>query len=280
MNVVLLPHHDLVETYIEEVYTALPTETWEQVIIVSPDHFHTGPTHISPPAETEHGFTLHRDYVEHYLPDTRVKGFMLQNETTEAETDAFVEELLNEELLSLDSGPTLYIFSIDFSHYLPGQIAYVHDLRSQDVLRSRSVEDARSLEVDSPVAVEVLLKLLEEKNEVLEIVKYTNPSKDIGVETFENTTHIFACSRGEFPSESDPSSPHFTRALSIQMFFAHPEEWYEGRTVEDRYLYGYDEVFFSAEQDRVDETDVSIDRAIVINHVKNTITEFTFDYFK
>lgn len=267
-GIVLLPHHLLVKDYIEAMYEALDgrrghAQDWAHIVIISPDHFHAGATHISRPPETEHGFTVHRDYVEQFFPDATVEGFMLQNEATEEEVIAFVDELLTLEA-SYAPDQTLFIFSIDFSHYLPGGIARVHDLRALDILRARDVAAARSLEVDSPVAVEALLRLLVEKNAELTNVENTNPSYDIGVDTFENTTHIFACSKGVV--RSNPR----TRDLTVEMFFAHPRDWYLGRTQEDRYLYGYDATHFDQG---------GTDRAVITNSAKGGIIEFSFDYF-
>ena len=261
-GVVLLPHHLLVEDYIEAMYEALEDVEWKHVVIVSPDHFHTGPTHISPAAETEHGFTIHRDYAAEYFPDATVEGFMIQTDTSEQEVLAFMDELQ-----AFDETSTLFIFSIDFSHYLPGGIAYVHDLYSMDVLGARAIDAARSLEVDSPIAVEILLRLLRAKNVELTNMEYTNPSYDIGVDTFENTTHVFACSSTALELNPERSG----RALTVQMFFAHPREWYLGKTAEDRYLYGVDEMLFNQG---------GSDRAVIVNHFKGTTSKFTFDYFE
>lgn len=263
-GIVLLPHHLLVKDYIEAMYDSLDSQDWQHVVIVSPDHFHTGATHISEPPETEHGFTVHRDLVNEFFPDATVQGFTLQNEATEEEVTAFVQQL--QELESAHAPEsTLFIFSIDFSHYLPGDIAYVHDLHSMDILNARDVAAARSVEVDSPVAVEVLVRLLVAKEAVLTNMLNTNPSRDIEVDTFENTTHVFACSRG-LGSDEAP-----TRDLTVDMFFAHPRDWYLGRTMEDRYLYGTDTAVFDQG---------GTDHAIVTNTAKGSVTEFTFDYFE
>lgn len=262
-GIVLMPHHLVVQDYIEAMYASLSNTSWDHVVIVSPDHFHSGPTHISPSVETEHGFTIHRDYVNQYFPEATVEGYMIQTETSEAEVLDFVQKL---ETIEAQNAPeaTLFLFSIDFSHYLPGGIAHVHDLFSMDVLSGRAIDDARSLEVDSPIAVEILLRLLTDKNEVLTNMRNTNPSYDIGVDRFENTTHVFACStglQGQAPA----------RELTVQMFFAHPRDWYLGLTEEDRYLYGTDESLFDQG---------GTDRAVIVNHAKGETTEFTFDYFE
>ena len=104
-----------------------------------------------------------------------------------------------------------------------------------DILASRSVEEARSIEADCPTALELMLKLLERRDETLNILRNTNPAWDSGLVTADNTTHIFARSATGIP----PSRTVFT-----SMFFAHPQDWYLGKSDEDRYLYGYDEVLW------------------------------------
>lgn len=226
-DIVLLPHHLIVKPIIEDMYEELSDETWPKIIIVSPDHFHQGVSHISAPPETEHGFTIHRDYAASIWPSTPIEGIMIQNEATEDEVNALVDELATED--------ALFIFSIDFSHYQPGDVAHVHDLRSMDILAARSVDEARSIEADCPTALELMLKLLERRDETLHILRNTNPAWDSGLETADNTTHIFARSAFGTPP---------ARAVFTSMFFAHPHDWYLGKSDEDRYLYGYDEVFW------------------------------------
>lgn len=248
-NVVLMPHHLIVERYINEMYGALArAQRPSKIIIISPDHFSTGDDGISTPDEHEHGFTIHRDLVSHYFDKLPVDGYMIRLDASEEDLIALAEKIAKEN--------ALIIFSIDFSHYLDGKIARIHDLMSRDVIESRTVADAQKLEVDSPKAVEVMLRTLELLDEKIVVYKNTNPALDAGIETFENTTHLFAC------SETGAPPP---RLFKTSMYFAHSRDWYLGKTEEDRYLYGYDEMFFN--QGGVDTTKVSTGEAE------------TFDYF-
>jgi hypothetical protein len=178
---------------------------------------------------------------------------MIQTDTTEAEVDELVEELAARD--------ALFIFSVDFSHYLPGDVSYVHDLRSMDVLASRSIDEARSLEVDSPIALEIMLKLLERRGEILNILRNTNPARDADIMTFENTTHVFARSQVGTPP---------ARTVQTLMSFAHPADWYSGKTQEDRYLYGYDSVLW----------DQGGEDHATVKTTGQPDQEFTFEYFQ
>ena len=132
------------------------------------------------------------------------------------------------------------------------------------------VHDSRSLYgSDGKLLNETILMIRHEKNLLftelkslnIEVLRNTNPSLDADVETFENTTHLFACSSDGTPQE---------RQLKTSMFFVHPREWYLGKTMEDRYLFGYDETYFDQE--------LAKDTAVITS--SNGEKEFIeFDYF-
>lgn len=251
-EVVLLPHHSVVEDYILELYASVDADGFEKIIVISPNHFLYGSEAIAEPSPNEHGYWLHEAWAQSVFPDVPIEGWMLLPDASSETLAEFAAELAQEE-------NALLVFSIDFSHYLPGEIAYVHDVRSIDVIESRSTPLANTLEVDSPSAVELLLRVLEEKNLTLDVLKNTNPSLDTDYDTFENTTHLFGCSREGEPDE---------REVWTQMFYAEPREWYLGLTEEDRYLYGTDESFFDQG---------GSDRAVILRD--GVSEELTFDYF-
>lgn len=253
-SLVLLPHHLLVEPLMRDVYESIQNQTPEKIIVVSPNHFHEGDAPVAKATATEHGFAVHEDLIREYFEEEiPVEGWMINVGSSSEELTQFAK--------TLETENSLVIFSVDFSHYLPGEIAYVHDALSADVIASRSIEDAKNLEVDSPESVEVMLRLAEALNLKMEVLRNTNPSLETNYETFENTTHIFACSTEGVPPP---------RQLQTSMYFKENREFYEGKTAEDRYLYGYDEVFF--------ESGESHDKAI-IEHVDGRYEELSFDYF-
>ncbi|MFA5792770.1 MAG: AmmeMemoRadiSam system protein B [Candidatus Gracilibacteria bacterium] len=281
-QIVLMPHHLLVESIIKDMYESLAVNDWENVVIVSPDHFYAGKSHISPATEEEHGFTVHRDFVKDFWPEANVEGYMIKTNATEAEITDFVKTLVN-------NTSTLFVFSVDFSHYLPGDVAKIHDLRSIDIIRTGDLtsflgEGTGTIEVDSPKTIEVMLRLLDAQNQKMLIQRNTNPALDTGIKTFDNTTHVFACSGASqaVPLGTSTSSADIsTRTLHTTMYFAHPKEWYAGKTEEDRYLYGYDEVFFDQAGKTIGTTGTMLtkDTVIVKDIFTGTEQKFEFDYF-
>jgi hypothetical protein len=231
-EIFLLPHHMLVQEYIEEMYKSMPADT-QKIIVISPNHFGTGQFTVMPVDEEELGYTPHRDFAKQYFPDAEIEGWMIRVDAQEPELLWLTEKLAAE----AQNENSIFIFSVDFSHYLPAEISLVHDLRSIDIIESRSIAAAASVEADSPLAVELMLRLLEARDLSMDVLKNTNPALDTNSPaSFENTTHIFACSQDAEP---------FPRQLNTTMYFAEPQEFYLGLTEEDRYLYGYDETFFS-----------------------------------
>lgn len=253
-SLVLLPHHLLVEPLMRDVYESIQSQTPEKIIVVSPNHFHEGDAPVAKATATEHGFTVHEDLIREYFGENvTVEGWMINVGSS--------SEVLTQFAKTLETENSLVIFSVDFSHYLPGKIAYVHDALSADVIESRSIEDAKKLEVDSPESVEVMLRLAEALNLKMKVLRNTNPSLETDYETFENTTHIFACSTEGIPP---------ARQVKTSMYFKEAREFYEGKSMEDRYLYGYDDVFFDTGEEK--------DRA-VIEYGNGEKEEMTFDYF-
>jgi len=231
-QILLLPHHKLVETRIDAVLDVWPAHGIQKIIVLSPNHFLQGWAPIEPSNEKEHGWTLYRDKLSERYPHAELEGKMVRVGAPQVALEELVTELENE----LENPETRLVVTVDFSHGLPGDIAELHDLRSEDVLKALDAPATLTLEVDSPELLYVLTRLAQETNEGIKIVDHTNPSLDSGISTFENTTHFYACL---LPNDTIP-----TRTLNVHMDFAHPRAFYEGKTLEDRYLYGYDSVEF------------------------------------
>ncbi|MBI2463661.1 hypothetical protein HYV57_01765 [Candidatus Peregrinibacteria bacterium] len=202
---------------------------FKKVIIISPNHFSQGRKNILPTNEKEHGFTIHRDFVRNALGnEITIEGWMLRNTASPQELEIFAKKISDQN--------ALVIFSIDFSHYLPGPISLVHDLLARDIIESASLSDISKLEVDSTASVELMVRLAALKNETIKILRNTNPSLESGIETFENTTHLFGCSLKKNPTP---------RKIKTTFYLTKEKSWYLGKTEEDRYLFGYDEIFFN-----------------------------------
>lgn len=259
----LMPHHLIVRSVIEKMYQVIKIaaennspanktnkatnnffneqtiniippqkNAFKKVIIVSPNHFSQGRENILPANEKEHGFTIHRDFVKNALlnkipveNEIPIEGWMLRNTASSRELQTFAEKISKQN--------ALVIFSVDFSHYLPGPISLTHDLLAKDIIESKNIDDISKLEIDSTASIELMLRLARLQNETIKILRNTNPSLESDIETFDNTTHLFGCSLKENPK---------LRKIKTTLYLTHEKGWYLGKTEEDRYISGYDEI--------------------------------------
>jgi AmmeMemoRadiSam system protein B len=150
-QVLILPHHELVSQKVADTYTSLP-KSYDRVVLIGPDHqnqascpivfplsgFQTYAGPLLPDSQllsqlksqticpqdslfmTEHSLALHMPFIRHYLPDAQIVPLMLS-----PIQDFESLSRLSDHLSGLDN--TLFIISIDFSHYLS-----IHDTRLRD----------------------------------------------------------------------------------------------------------------------------------------------------
>lgn len=86
----------------------------------------------------------------------------------------------------------LLIASVDFSHYLPYQLADIHDEDSIKALTNMTLTDPNQIEVDSPQTIYALIQFAKNakaKNFVL--FDHTNSAKLVGSSDAESTSHVF-----------------------------------------------------------------------------------------
>jgi len=184
---VVLPHHLLVEDYMEDFYTEVAErvdgDSIESIILISPNHFGYGfhaiqttdawstedgrpgldletieflaensPVAIEPlQFEKEHGITVHFPFLQDHFPNANVIPLTVKNK---------IPETMLEQFLSVfdDVGfeNTLVIASIDFTHYVAEEVAVRNDERTvewlenlpQTIQLEEIVELAVSLDAD------------------------------------------------------------------------------------------------------------------------------------
>lgn len=172
----VVPHHLLAEDVIDSFFQYLSELNIENIVILSPDHFDasvlTGNSFIGVDYEDEtfldcpinetildsinklnlalninavssdHGVSNLIPYIRKYLPESRVLPLLISPRTTSEEMDELIQ-IINE-----NSVNTVVIASVDFSHYLPREVAEFHDIKSISALIEFRENDFPSLEVD------------------------------------------------------------------------------------------------------------------------------------
>lgn len=150
---VILPHHLLVENYIDEVYQQISSPDIKRIILISPNHFLYGRSYIQSTEDTklydgidldldyiknleektpleaeitdfkkEHGIYNHLMYIDGYFPNAKVVPIIIKGKTPQKILDPLVTEILKNY-----SEDTLIIISVDFSHYTDEKIALDND---------------------------------------------------------------------------------------------------------------------------------------------------------
>ena len=175
----ILPHHLLVQNYIDQFYEKLAKENpeTENILIVSPNHigyglnymqttnnFDTFPLAIQPILDTtkiqqlldkttlhlksksfekEHGIFLHLKYLKKYFPDAKLIPIILKIGTPQDRMDRLIETLFD----TLPAG-TLIIASIDFTHYENEEIAVKNDERTINWLKELKTIPPKTIRLD------------------------------------------------------------------------------------------------------------------------------------
>lgn len=245
VKAVIVPHHLLVEPYIEKFYAQLVgvRDDWKRVVIISPNHFNYGTRavrsvlklegpdghgenfsiNIDQQAvsklaaagavnledkyfEREHGILVQDKFLDKYFPNAKVVPVIIKNGTSLASL-----QRLAEGLQSLNDGETLFLFSVDFSHYTNEDFAVKNDQRTLGWLAAMSGRDdaaqlallrknaksldqvhADSVAVDSPESLWILGKLAEKNIWKFQLWARTSSASMAGMkDPSQNTSHIF-----------------------------------------------------------------------------------------
>lgn len=213
----VVPHHLLAGRLISNMFEKLKSQGVRNVIIVGPNHHETGAKNIqyndtdwqSPLGivkglsiktgyeqteekfmENEHSVSGLMPYVTEYLPNAKVFSLILKYNTSESE----LEELANS-LSKLMDKDTVVIFSIDFSHYLPLEVAEKRDEYTKQVLLNMNEGSARKMNndfVDSPASVITMFKLCKKlKAQLLTIEDHANSAVILNNRNLLSTTSYF-----------------------------------------------------------------------------------------
>lgn len=187
-RILLVPHHLVAAREIASLIAGTPEPS--TVYLIAPDHFSQGktvftttdasfetafgtvpsdPTAVASlanamksvsndpkPFMKEHGVYNEMPFIATAWPSARVVPIIVRLDASQDDRLALAHELTQR--LS-DDPNALLVASIDFSHYLPAEIADFHDALAQDVITSLADLEADRVELDSPGALAVTLKV-------------------------------------------------------------------------------------------------------------------------
>lgn len=210
----VLPHHLLVEVFIDDFYQHLQDEFPDvrKIILMSPNHFGYGSRYVQMSEKPryfpkEHGIMVHIPFLEKYFPDAEILPIILKFRTPREKLDALVRDLsprVNEH--------TLVLASVDFTHYVGEKDALGNDARTiawlesgrpvdfetitalaQSIVIGKSSDGDNAVAFDSPETLYVTLKLMEaqgarrfvlwKRTSSASLMKLDDPA--------QNTSHVF-----------------------------------------------------------------------------------------
>lgn len=164
----ILPHHNLVGTYIDQAYEDLYRDAIEHIILISPNHENLGDAFIqttdqinsnaqldsewiaqltdaniaqieSINFESEHGIMVHLERIEKIFPRAKVLPIILKWRVPKENLDQLIQALQEK----INPENTLIIASIDFSHFVTEETAQKNDQRTIQWLKDWSNGDTK-----------------------------------------------------------------------------------------------------------------------------------------
>jgi AmmeMemoRadiSam system protein B len=185
----IVPHHLVAMREIVSLLSSWPEPKPKRIFLIAPDHFSQGKSSFTSlkqdylyldnqvpndatsveslsrqvPAlsleprilEREHSIAALIPLIDQTMRGTKIIPITIRIDATEQELislgDALQQELVDDEVA--------VIASIDMSHYLPEEFADLHDARTIDTIQMLDTGQSKSLEIDSPGSMFVILDL-------------------------------------------------------------------------------------------------------------------------
>ncbi|WP_313164845.1 AmmeMemoRadiSam system protein B [Sedimentibacter sp.] len=219
----ILPHHLLASDLIHEVFQNVKKQQYETVVLIGPDHesilmgkvFTTLKDWQTPMGvlKTEKDITrklLQNDFmiedddkmtrehsvssivpfVKYYLNDAKIVGLAMSKQTKPEDIEKLVGDLSD----MVDIEKTLFIASVDFSHYLDLEHANQMDLISMDAIKNKDIKKIMSFtndNMDSPVSIVIMLKLMDKLYEAdIHMLNHSNSELIVQQRMDETTSYI------------------------------------------------------------------------------------------
>ncbi|MBP7176416.1 MAG: AmmeMemoRadiSam system protein B [Thermoclostridium sp.] len=206
----IVPHHLLASTMIASFWKTVSQQKYDLVVILGPDHFRKGNTAISTLSsgfstifgdvytddnlvnalvqqnfasvqpelmESDHTISSHMPFFSYYMPDTPILPLLVKGNCDAGK----IEALSNWFLETLKDKKVLFVASMDFSHYLPLEIANEKDEYTEKALRDFDDEKIAQMtndHLDSRPSALFLLKTMSCLN-AKEIEKWDHSNSDI-----------------------------------------------------------------------------------------------------
>lgn len=218
----IVPHHLLAKDLIHEVFQNINKDEYKTVVLIGPDHesvnkgkiFTTLSDYQTPMGilktdniltskllsnsfiiendeklTKEHSTSSIIPFIKYYLDDVEVITLVLTKQVTLKDIDILVEKLYE----NVDIEETLFVASVDFSHYLDLDNANKMDLISMDAIKNKDIKKIMTFtndNLDSPVSVVTMLKLMDKANANGNVLNHSNSELILKKKINETTSYI------------------------------------------------------------------------------------------
>jgi AmmeMemoRadiSam system protein B len=189
----IVPHHLVAKDLIHEVFQNVQKNNYKTVVLIGPDHESTNKGKIfttlsdwqTPRGilETDskltkellkYDFVIEDDdkitmehstssiipFINHYLKNIKIVTLVLTKQVKLEDVEILTDELYK----NINLHETLFIASVDFSHYLNLEDAQKKDLISMEAIKNKDINKLMSFtndNLDSPISVVTLLKMMD-----------------------------------------------------------------------------------------------------------------------
>lgn len=216
-RVLIVPHHLVAAPFTAAAFIAqAKIKNPRVIVIVGPDHFDAashpiitsrktwrtpygfthantkliddllakGLVHEEPePFDEEHSIGAVVPFIGKTFPNATIVPLIVK-ETLSEEVRYAVADFLAEDM-------RMAIASVDFSHYIPENAAYFHDIKSIDAVSRRAYDELPDLEVDSPMSLGFAFDFAEQTaTEEFDLYVNENSNSFFGYEIPETTSYV------------------------------------------------------------------------------------------
>lgn len=220
----IIPHHLIVKDKVAAFFEGIKNENYKTIILVGPNHFDSGKNNImvsnamwitpygniepnsklikklnleieESPFDSEHSISGLVSFVKYTFPNAKIVPIIVKLNTSKEELTQLAINIKN----SVNVDETLFVSSVDFSHYQSSNTANFHDNRSDSIISSFDFDRIYDMEIDSPPSIYLLLKYLElNKLQKSELLFSTDSGTLMDKKYVETTSHnIFYFEKGE-----------------------------------------------------------------------------------
>ena len=216
----IVPHHLVAKDLIHEVFQNVSKDKYKTVVLIGPDHESTDkgkifttmsnwqtPTGIletdveltkellkynfvkenDDKLTIEHSTSSIIPFINFYMEDVKVVTLILTKQVKLADVEALTDALYD----NINADETLFIASVDFSHYLTLEEADKMDLISIDAIQNKDIQKIMSFNndnLDSPISIVTMLKMMDKTGTSKEFMLRNSNSELILKKKFDETT--------------------------------------------------------------------------------------------